>query len=127
MSTTQQDTGKHIPNPTGKGGFGDHPENRNPGGWKKEESISYQYNLIGRMSDEELENFVPKTQFQKIALARVKQARDERYGLPDAKELADRTEGKPSQAIDMTSKGESINVLAVEFVNGNNTNTDKDS
>lgn len=124
MSTTQQDNGKHIPNPTGKGGFGDNPQNRNPGGWKKEESISYQYNLIGRMSDEELEAFEPKTQFQKIALARVKQARDERYGLPDAKELADRTEGKAAQSIDMTSNGETIQPVMVEFINADDTNTD---
>ena len=37
--TTQQATDMNR-NPEGKGGFGDNPQNRNPGGWKKEESIS---------------------------------------------------------------------------------------
>lgn len=96
-------------NPTGKGGFGDNPDNRSSGRWNKEESISYQYNRIGRMSDEELKTFKPQTQFQKIALARVKAARDEKFGLQDAKEITDRTEGKAPQSVDVTTNGESIN------------------
>lgn len=87
------------PNPTGKGGFGDNPQNRNPGGWDKSQSISYQYNRIGRMSDEEFAEFEPENQFQKIAYARVKSARDEKFGLADTKEITDRTEGKAPQYI----------------------------
>ena len=43
--TTQQDyiTPPELRNPTGKGGFGDHPENRNPGGWNPDFTFSYQY------------------------------------------------------------------------------------
>lgn len=90
---------KTPPNPTGKGGFGDNPQNRNPGGWDKTQSISYQYNRIGRMSDEEFANFVPENQFQKIACARLKAARDEKFGLADTKEITDRIEGKAPQFI----------------------------
>ena len=90
---------KTPPNPTGKGGFGDNPQNRNPGGWDKTQSISYQYNRIGRMSDEEFAKFVPENQFQKIAYARLKAARDEKFGLADTKEITDRIEGKAPQFI----------------------------
>lgn len=36
MSNSGEQTTKQVPNPTGKGGFGDHPEHRNNGAWKKE-------------------------------------------------------------------------------------------
>lgn len=90
-------------NPTGKGGFGDNPQNRNPGGWDRTQSISYQYNRIGRMSDEELNAFVPENQFQQIALQRVKSAKG-KLGLNDAKEITDRTEGKAPQFIGVGDK-----------------------
>lgn len=115
MSTTEQVS--TLPNPTGKGGFGDHPENRNPGGWDKTQSISYQYNRIGRMSDQELADFVPENQFQKIALARVKAARDQKYGLPDSKEITDRTEGKAPQYVGFGDPADAKKAL-VEFIYG---------
>lgn len=106
-STTQQ----VIPNPTGKGGFGEHPENRNPGGWRKENSISYQYNKFSRMTPQEIEKWFndwEKPANKKdninysaaafIAARRVRQAM-KAEGLMDAKELADRTEGKVPTAI----------------------------
>lgn len=112
MTTQQATPDKDMNrNPEGKGGFGDNPQNRNPGGWDKTQSISYQYNRIGRMSDEEFESFIPENQFQKIAYARVKSARDEKFGLADAKEITDRTEGKAPQSIDMTSNGETIGAI----------------
>ena len=102
--TTQQATDMNR-NPEGKGGFGDNPQNRNPGGWKKEESISYQYNRLGRMTDEEFAEYIPKTKFERIAYNRIKDAED---SLNDTKEVTDRTEGKAPQSIDMTSNGETI-------------------
>lgn len=126
MATTKQV--KHIPNPSGKGGFGERPEDRNDGRWNKEDSISYQYNKLMRMSVDEFNKFVPKTIAQDIAIARIRAARDARLGLNDAKEITDRTEGKAPQAIDVTSGGEKINVALVEFVDsGNNQDSDKDS
>lgn len=127
MTTTQQVDGKHIPNPTGKGGFGDNPQNRNPGGWDKTQSISYQYNLIMRLSPDALEDFKPETVAQQIALARVKAAKDPKYGLPDSKEITDRTEGKAPQSIDVTSGGEQIKTTLVEFIGLDGSDPGKDN
>lgn len=87
------------PNPSPETRFG--AENGNPsarGRWNKEGSISYNYNKIMRMSDEELAKFKPTTQAEKIALMRVQQAAKD-LGLADAKEISDRTEGKAPQFI----------------------------
>jgi hypothetical protein len=104
-------------NPTGKGGFRDNPQNIYPGGWKKEESIGYQYQRIIRMSPEERKKFTPETTAQEIALKQVKEALNNN-GLPSAKEITDRTEGKAPQSIDVTTGGEKLNVALVEFVDG---------
>lgn len=91
-------------NPTGIGGFQDHPELRSTGRWSKDTSISYWYNKLGRMTLKELEEFEKKgdelTPFQKTALVRVKRAyKGDPEGLAEAKEVADRTEGKAKQEI----------------------------
>lgn len=104
MATSKQVEQK-ANNPLGIGGFGDNPQNRSNGRWNKEESISYWYNKIGRMSDEELAEFIPANQNQKIALKRVQDAVDD---LTTTKEITDRTEGKAPQSIDVTSDGDSI-------------------
>lgn len=44
-----------APNPTGKGGFGDHPENRNPGGWKKEDTPRYKLEQMMKLQSAELQ------------------------------------------------------------------------
>lgn len=103
-----------MPNYTGKGGFGDNPQNRSDGGWKKEESISYQYNKLMRLTPEELSAFKPETVAQEIALKRITAARTAK-GLNDTKEITDRTEGKAPQSLDVTSGGEPIKAL-VEFI-----------
>ena len=87
-------------NPKGKGGFGDNPQNRSDGRWKKENSISYNYNLFLAMSEEEFAEFIPKTKAQRIAYNRIKDAEE---SLNDTKEITDRIEGKAPQSIDMTS------------------------
>lgn len=101
-----------LPNPTGKGGFGDHPENRNPGGWNKEHSISYQYNKMLRMDENEWAAFKIKmkdgetTMAERIAYQRIEDAIKD---LATTKEITDRTEGKAPQNIDLTTKGEGLN------------------
>lgn len=124
MSTTQQVHPNKLnpPNPNGKGGFGEHPEHRNPGGWKKENTISYQYHRFLNMSPEQLEAWAktPKSErtvAMDLAYNRVLEARK---SLPDIKEITDRTEGKAPQNIDVTSGGDKLNIAMVEFVNGNN-------
>jgi hypothetical protein len=91
-------------NPTGSGGFVDHPEHRNPGGWKKEDSIPYQMNFLIRMTLEDLETWArdnkkTMTMAQAIAYKRVVAALD---SLPDQKEVTDRTSGKAKETIEQT-------------------------
>ena len=112
--TSQQATRDMNLNPTGKGGFKDHPENRSPGGWDKEGTISYQYNRLMRMSKEELNAFEPQTIAQEIALVRLKQAKKD-LGLPDAKEVTDRTEGRAAQSIRLDGSLD-VNVALVEMI-----------
>lgn len=98
-------------NPEGKGGFQERPNDRSDGRWDKNESISYQYNKLLRMSPEALDEYIPQTNAQAIAKKRILSAMGEN-GLLDTKEITDRVEGKAPQSIDMTSKGESINPYA---------------
>lgn len=99
------------PNPTGKGGFQMNPQNRNPGGWKKEDSISYQYNLLIRLTVDEFYKWMEKnpkdqrTMAQELAYQAVQKARKEINYL---REITDRIEGKPMQSTDITTQGKSI-------------------
>lgn len=98
---------KHIPNPTGKGGFVDNPENRANGRWSKENSIPYCQNMFIRMTVEEFlkweqENPPSKrTMAQQIAYKSVVESEKE---LNYLKEVTDRTSGKPSQSVDIDHK-----------------------
>lgn len=117
--STQQESRKKKPeerNPKGKGGFGDHPEHRNPGGWKPENTISYQYRRFMNMPEEKMMELVKKEKEAKswtvamdLAFRRVVAAQK---SLPDVKEITDRTEGKAPQYIeqktDVTSNGEAV-------------------
>lgn len=51
---TDQDMNR---NPTGKGGFGDNPQNRNPGGWRKEDTPRYKLEKMMKLSHKELQDF----------------------------------------------------------------------
>lgn len=110
-------------NPSGKGGFGDNPKNRNPGGWDKTQSISYQYNRLMRFSPEELIAFKPETVAEKIAMNRVKEAYQ---NLNDVKEITDRTEGKAPQTIDLMNNGDSFEPVVVRIISEPQRNTDSD-
>lgn len=95
--TTQQ-----VPNPTGKGGFGDHPENRNPGGWKPENTLSYLYKFFFNMDTEKYKSWLKEhpdhTVAQELAWNAVAKARSEFKYLS---EVTDRTEGKAVQNVNM--------------------------
>lgn len=108
MEQTRDEKGR-ITGGSPPAGFNKHPENRSDGRWKKEDSISYNYNLFLAMSEEDFNEYIPKTKAQKIAYNRI---RDAEKSLVDTKEITDRTEGKAPQTIDMTSLGESINPYA---------------
>ena len=110
MTTTKQDSGKKQtkkggpPNPTGKGGFGTNPQHRSDGRWSKDTSVSYWYNKLGRMDNEEFNKFKPANPFQEIAYKRVQAAlstADGELALKNTKEITDRVEGRPKQDISM--------------------------
>lgn len=98
---------KNIPNPTGIGGFKDHPENILTNGWKKENSQKYLLNFFLHMNEDafiEWGNEHPKntrTVAQVIAYEHVKKSRTT---LTEYKEITNRTEGMPTQHIE--SSGE---------------------
>lgn len=109
-------------------GFHTNPENISPGGWKKENTISYQYNKFLNMTPEELEQWAqtPKnerTVAMDIAYNRILASRK---SLPDVREITDRTEGKAAQSIDLTNNGESFEPVVVRIIDEpqRNTNTD---
>ena len=98
-------------------GFHTHPERRNNGKWDKDESISYWYNKLGRMSDEEFDSFKPYNQNQRIALSKIQAALgNDELALRCTKEITDRTEGRPQQGIDMNIEQDSTEHIIRGFV-----------
>lgn len=121
QDSTRDEKGRLLPgqtaNPEGKGGFQDNPELRSDGRWSKDTSISYWYNKLGRMTDEERAAFEPTTDFQRIALKRIAMALgDDELALKATKEITDRVEGKPKQDIDMNIESENAVPLIKGFV-----------
>ena len=94
-------------NPTGKGGFGDHPENRNPGGWDPQNTFSYQLNRFKNMDVSEFKAWKDKhpirTMAEELAYNRILESRTD---LKNFQEVANRTEGMPKQSIDQSNTGE---------------------
>lgn len=125
MSSTQQEKRKGNPNPSPDTRFGAPNGNpQNPGGWKKENTISYQYRRFLNMSPEELEGWsrTPKSERTVAMDIAYSQIVASRKSLPHTKEITDRTEGKAAQSIDVTSGGEPLKAL-VEFVGDDNDTT----
>lgn len=97
-----QVTPPELRNPEGKGGFGDHPENRNPSGWKRTETFRYWFDKFKEMTIDELEAWdkeTPKnirTVAADLAFKRVYNAQTD---LKEFQEVADRSEGKAPQTI----------------------------
>lgn len=86
---------------------------RSNGRWRKEDSISYQYNLILRMTPVELDKYEKSpnlTMAQQIAIRRIKDSlNDDNKALYNTSEITDRTEGKARQAIEMEVESVSKN------------------
>lgn len=122
METSDQ-VKKHIPNPTGKGGFKDNPQNRSDGTWDSKMVFSYQYKRFMNMTVDELKAYNSKpdserTVVEDLAYSRVLAAKK---SLPDVKEITDRTEGRAAQSIDLTSNGETLKTALVEFIGDSGT------
>ena len=111
-------------NPTGRGGFGDNPEHRNPGGWDYETSIPYWFNKFQRMGLSEFEGWLTehedevtpaiKTAWQRVS-EMMKNADKSKNALPAADMVMDRTIGKPRVTVDQNVGGQDDNRLVIEF------------
>lgn len=112
-----------VNNPTGKGGFGDHPENACKGRWRKEDSYTYNVNKYGRMTDIELQEVILQakggelTQFQRAALQTVLDMQ-KREGWKKLVDTVDRVDGKALQPVEQTVNGYVPPTINIEFVNG---------
>jgi len=117
-TSTDQEKPKGNPNPSPDTRFGGKKANlQSPGGWKSENTISYQYRRFLNMTPVKLKEFskIPegeRTVAMDIAYAQVIQSQK---SLLHAKEVTDRTEGKAQQFIDMTTGGEPMKAL-VQFM-----------
>jgi len=106
MTTTEQDKRSLGNNPTGIGGFGDHPELINAGGKpKKQQLFSYWLPFFKDLPDDEFDKYI-KTRgkgnmymAESIAYERVKQAKAD---MSEYKDLADRTEGRAVSRTEVT-------------------------
>jgi len=117
-------------NPTGKGGFGDRPEDINYAGRPdNENSFMYWMNYFKSLTVEEFklwEDVVPegeRTMAANLAYFRVSKAHN---NLDEFREVADRTEGKAPQSLDFTSGGKPIPILDYVKTTGENDNPIKD-
>lgn len=112
-----------VNNPTGKGGFGDHPENACKGRWRKEDSYTYNVNKYGRMTDIELQEVILQakggelTQFQRAALQTVLDMQ-KREGWKKLVDTVDRVDGKALQPVEQTVNGYVPPTINIEFVKG---------
>lgn len=119
--TTQQDDMNR--NPTGKGGFGDHPENRNPGGWKPEFTFSYQYKKFLNMPVDDFKEWKNKpenanrTMVEELAYNAVLKARTE---FKERQEITDRVEGKAPQTVVVEGGFFKQEKLSIEVVDNKN-------
>lgn len=105
-NSTEQEKrkGKGNPNPSPETRFGAPRGNpQNPGGWKKENTFSYQMNRFKNMTIQELQDWNSNTPIEvrtvaeDLAYRRVFNAQSE---LNEFKEVADRTEGKARQPME---------------------------
>jgi len=96
-----------IPNPTGKGGLGENPQNIDTGG--TEADMTYAY-LIKKAGEHDSKRDKEKT--KKIAAIEKQWEKAEDGELPSVNWLADREEGKPKQSTDVTSGGKTIQVFS---------------
>lgn len=106
MSTTKQVKGN---NPNGTGGFGDNPQNRNNGAWKKTETFRYWFDMFKEMTIGEFEQWQKdnprdrRSVASDLALRRVLKARED---LREFQEVANRSEGMPKQTVEAINVNE---------------------
>lgn len=119
--TTDQD--RKVPNPTGKGGFGDNPQNRNPGGWRKQDTPRFKLEKMMNLSMKDLEEIVRDEDAplfeRKLAKAIVED------DWKTYREMMHEVYGTPKQSVDVTSGGEKIKTV-VEIIDARSQSTNTD-
>lgn len=119
MSTSKQV--RKAPNPTGKGGFAERPEDRSSGHWDSKNTFSYQMNKFKNMTVKEFMEYEQthpdseRTVAESLAYARVAKARKD---LREFEVVANRTEGMPKFSVDHTTKGDKIDNVNVTIKYG---------
>ncbi len=126
MDETTTEQVNKVPNPDGKGGFGDNPQNINAGGRPKNaESFAYWYRQFKEMTVAQLESWQDdnprdtRTVASDLAFTRIINAKKD---LKEFQEIADRSEGKAVQT--MKHEGDLITGIKVEIVNGTEAESD---
>lgn len=123
----EQTTGqvKRVPNPTGKGGFGDHPENRSPGGWDRNNSFSYWLNYFKSLTVKDFKKYKKEHEEEMTMSALGAYERIDKM-IEDVGQfvlVANRTEGYPKESLRIDA--ESMPIALVEFI-GQKNGKDKD-
>ncbi len=109
MTTTKQ-----VPNPTGKGGFGDNPQNRHNGAWKKESTPRYKLEKMMELSQDELYEIFHDTEaplFERKLASSIAKG-----DWKTLREMISEVYGTPRQSLDVTSGGEQLKPTLVEFI-----------
>jgi hypothetical protein len=127
MDETTTEQVNKVPNPDGKGGFGDNPQNINAGGRPKNaESFAYWYRQFKEMTVAQLESWQDdnprdtRTVASDLAFTRIINAKKD---LKEYQEIADRSEGKAVQT--MKHEGDLITGIKVEIVDGTNSESNE--
>lgn len=98
---------RKAPNPSGKGGFADNPQNRNPGGWKKEDTPRYKLEQMMKMTAAELRKIESDSTtplFEK-KLSTAIQAGEWR----EIREMIQEVYGKPQESVSLSNPDGTLN------------------
>lgn len=113
----QDEKGRFVPgnnaNPDGKGGFGDNPDNRSNGSWKKEDTGRYKLEKMMTLNDVELQAVLDNPnspRFEKMLAEGLLRGQ-----WTTAKEMMDQVYGR-NTTMDMNVKGEEGIPLIKGFV-----------
>ena len=95
MSTYNQ-----VPNPTGKGGFKDNPQNIGSGHWKKSDTPRFKLERMMKLSEPELKavaDDIDAPYFERKLATAIKKA-----DWKTIREMTDQVYGQPKQTVDTT-------------------------
>ena len=115
METSKQV--RKVPNPTGKGGFRDNPQNRASGYWKKEDTPRYKLEQMMKLDEDELRKIAEDKKapyFERKLAVAIRKGE-----WREIKEMIQEVYGKPKESVDLTTGGEPMTAL-VKFVDGTN-------